>query len=126
MAHGGKRPGAGRRPRAKDRAAAAEVASLSALARQHTPLALKTLAKVAAKGMSEAAQVSAATAILDRGYGRPMQSMEHSGPGGGAIKHDLSVYSDEHLAQLSAILGTATNARRGAGGDTPEGGEAKR
>lgn len=127
MGHGGKRIGAGRKPGAKDRAAAAEVQSLSALARKHTPLALRTLAKVADKGLSEAAQVSAATALLDRGYGRPMQSLEHSGAGGGPIKHDMSLYSDEHLAQLAGILGAAaSNARGSAGGNPPEGGETKR
>lgn len=127
MARGGKRPGAGRKPGAKDRAAAGEVASLSALARKHTPEALRTLVNVATKGMSEAAQVTAATAILDRGYGRPMQSMEHSGPNGGPIKHDLSGLSDEQLAQLKDILGTATPlARGGAGGNQAAGGEAER
>lgn len=51
---------------------------------------------------------------------------EHTGKDGGPIRHDMSVYSDEHLAQLATILGTATHARRGAGGDTPTGGEEKR
>jgi hypothetical protein len=59
MARGGKRIGAGRKPGAKDKAAATEVASLSVLARQHTPDALATLAKVAKDGLSEAARVSA-------------------------------------------------------------------
>ena len=107
MPKGGKRAGAGRKPGSKDRAAAGEVASLSALARKHTPAALNALVKVAKSGLSEAAQVSAASAILDRGYGRPMQSMEHTGAGGGAIKHDLSGLPDEQLEQLRTILGTA-------------------
>lgn len=126
MGHGGKRPGSGRKPGSKDKAAAGEVQGLSALAREHTPLALATLAKVAAKGMSEAAQVSAATALLDRGYGRPMQMLEHTGKDGGPIKHDMSVFSDEQLEQLSGIMGSITLARRSEGGDTSQGGGEKR
>lgn len=124
MAHGGKRPRAGRKPGAKDRAAKGEVANLSVQARKHTPAMLKALVKVATAGMSEAAQVSAATAILDRGYGRPMQSLEHTGAGGGPIKHDLSGLSDEQLKQLANILGSIAPAGSGAGGDQAAGGEA--
>lgn len=123
MPRGGKRPGAGRKPGAKDRAAASEVASLSALARKHTPAALNALAKIAKSGMSEAAQVSASVAILDRGYGRPMQMHEHGGAGGGPIKHDLSGLSDEQLTQLAHILGSIAPAGNSAGGDTAEAGE---
>lgn len=47
---------------------------------------MKTLADIAKNGESEAARVSAATAILDRAYGRPKQAVEHSGPGGSPIE----------------------------------------
>jgi hypothetical protein len=53
------------------------------LARQHTETALKTLVTIATAGQSEAARISAATAILDRGYGRPPQAVQHDGQGGG-------------------------------------------
>jgi hypothetical protein len=33
-----------------------------------------------------AARVSAASALLDRGWGKPVQSMEHSGHDGGPIE----------------------------------------
>jgi Family of unknown function (DUF5681) len=41
------------------------------LARQHTELALRTLAEIAERGENESARVSAANAILDRGWGKP-------------------------------------------------------
>jgi len=47
---------------------------LKAAAREHTKLALGTLARIAAdQAASEAAQVAAATALLDRGWGKPTQ-----------------------------------------------------
>lgn len=56
-------------------------------------------------------------------FGLIRERHEHTGAGGGPIKHDMSVYTDEHLAQLAGILGAASNARRGSGGDTPAGGK---
>jgi hypothetical protein len=83
MGAGGKRPGAGRPKGSRDRATAAQGAALSELARQHTEPALKALVTIATTGQSEAARVSAATAILDRGYGRPPQARQHEGQNGG-------------------------------------------
>lgn len=45
------------------------------LARQHTKEAVKTLATLMRKSENEAVRASAAQALLDRGWGRPMQSM---------------------------------------------------
>jgi hypothetical protein len=41
------------------------------LARQHAPEAMAALVEIATRGKSESARVAAATALLDRGYGRP-------------------------------------------------------
>jgi len=46
---------------------------LSSLARSYTDMAIRTLAGVAQSGESEAARVSAAGQLLDRGWGRPAQ-----------------------------------------------------
>ena len=51
------------------------------------------LVKVATDGESEAARVSAAIAILDRGYGKPRQSLEHAGVEGGAIHLEVVNYA---------------------------------
>lgn len=45
------------------------------LARSRAPVALATLAHIARRGKSESARVAAATALLDRGYGRAPQSV---------------------------------------------------
>ncbi|WP_191569078.1 hypothetical protein [Paracoccus yeei] len=70
--HGGKRPGAGRKPGAVSKAKR----DLSEMAKDHAAQALKTLAEIAKQGQSEAARVSAAVAILDRAYGKPMPAPE--------------------------------------------------
>jgi phage FluMu protein gp41 len=101
---GGKRPGAGRPKGAKDRATAAAGATLAELARAETRTALATLISVAKKSESDAARVSAANAILDRGYGRPPQAVQHSGPGGGPIDvRALNSLTEEELDQLEHL-----------------------
>ncbi len=78
---GGKRPGAGR----KIGAVSQQKKDLAELARTHTEKALEVLVKIATDGESEAARVSAATAILDRGYGKPGQSVSIGNPDGTAL-----------------------------------------
>ncbi len=74
MGHGGKRVGAGRRVGSKNRATVEARATLEELARQYTDIALNTLRDAAANSESDSAKVAAATALLDRGYGKPHQS----------------------------------------------------
>lgn len=79
---GGARPGAGR-PKGKVNEAKRKLASM---AQEHAEEALQALVAIATNPEEQAgARVSAATAILDRGYGKPHQSMEHTGEGGGPI-----------------------------------------
>lgn len=80
--HGGKRPGAGRKPGSKQRATVDQSGTLAELAQAHTTTALATLVRVASSSESDAAAVSAANAILDRGYGKPIQQTEHTGKDG--------------------------------------------
>jgi hypothetical protein len=55
-------------------------ACLRELARERTEAALDTLTAIMKdRKAPAAARVSAATAILDRGYGRPCQQLQHSG-----------------------------------------------
>jgi hypothetical protein len=55
-----------------------EIADLKALARVHTELALKVLVDIIKdKQRSGNARVAAAREILDRGYGKPAQAIEH-------------------------------------------------
>src|SRR3954470_16614773 len=55
-------------------------ADLRSLARSHTALSIKVLAGIAQNGQTDAARVAAATALLDRGWGRPPQA--HTGEDG--------------------------------------------
>lgn len=114
---GGARLGAGRPQGGKSRATKQAKATLSELARAHTTTALNVLVSVAQKGESESARVAAANAILDRGYGKPRQSHEHSGPGGAPIATvDLTNVSDDDLNRLEALFGRLA----GAAGDDAE------
>lgn len=81
MARGGKRDGAGRPKGALTRA----TASIREAAQEYTQEALEVLAEVMRRGDSAAARVAAANSILDRGHGKPKQSVEASGPDGGPI-----------------------------------------
>lgn len=75
---GGARPGAGRKANVPNKA----TRTLKELAREYTPEALRTLAQIMTKGESEAARVSAANAILDRGYGKPSTVLAGDEDGG--------------------------------------------
>jgi hypothetical protein len=76
---GGKRPGAGRPKGSRDIATVEQGATIAELARAHTDVALQALVKIATSGESESARVAAANAILDRGYGKPTQPVDHNG-----------------------------------------------
>lgn len=76
MARGGARPGAGRK---KGQVSQAK-RDLAEMAKEHAEAALKVLVTVAnSAGESASARVSAASAILDRAYGKPRQSVEVDG-----------------------------------------------
>ena len=55
-------------------------ADLRSLARAHTELGIQTLAGIARNSTSDTARVSAAQALLDRGWGKPAQP--HTGEDG--------------------------------------------
>lgn len=85
--HGGRRAGAGRKPGVVSKAKR----DLASRAKDLADQALATLADIMINGESETARISAANAILDRGYGRPMQAHEVSGPDGGEIPISITV-----------------------------------
>jgi hypothetical protein len=43
------------------------------------------LVEIATRGTSESARVTAAMGLLDRGYGKPRQTVENTGEGGGPM-----------------------------------------
>jgi hypothetical protein len=88
------------------------------LARLETEAALQTLVEIMHRGKPDAARVAAAQAVLDRGWGRPVQALEHSGPEGSPLlSMNLTILPDAQLAQLSTLLEEiAQQTRNGAGG----------
>ena len=79
MPSGGYRQGAGRPTGSLNRTTSEQSQRLSELAKDYTLDALLTLVDVAKNGRSDAARVSAANALLDRGYGKPAvkEEIEH-------------------------------------------------
>jgi hypothetical protein len=79
-------------------------ASLKAKAREHTDLAVETLAEVAEWGKTDASRRSAARDILEFGHGKPTQQVHHSG-GGGGITINILKFSDGTRTEVQAIEG---------------------
>ena len=71
MPRGGYRSGAGRPTGSRNKTTSEQSQRLSELTKDYTHDALLTLVDVAKNGRSDAAHVSAANALLDRGYGKP-------------------------------------------------------
>lgn len=91
MAVGGSRPGAGRPKGSRDGVPGRAIASLSELARRHTDKAIATLAYVCEFGESESARVAAANHLLDRAYGKPQQSVDHTTDGQAMMPYRIEI-----------------------------------
>lgn len=77
------KPGQSGNPRGRPRHVNADGKTVAELARDHTGTALSALVRVIEdQGSPPSAVVSAATALLDRGWGRPKQEV---GPVGGMV-----------------------------------------
>lgn len=64
---------------------------LQALIRSYCPMAIQTLAEIARNGTNERARVMAATSLLDRGYGKPVQVVKGEGEGGKIVVQVLTL-----------------------------------
>lgn len=80
--------------------------ALEELAKNYTDVALKALVDVATNGQAEAARVSAASALLDRGYGKPRQSVEMQAD----VRTELQTLTDEELNARIIALDAASRA----------------
>lgn len=79
--------------------------TLTEIAREHTPKAVDALVAVLdSMDASDAAKVSAATALLDRGWGRPRQDL------GIEVKSDDAVASLLERARKRAAIGGCISA----------------
>jgi hypothetical protein len=87
---GCKSPNAGGRPR--------EVADIRELAKQHSPRAIAVLAEIMdSKDSPPAARTAAATALLDRAFGRPPASIE----GRVEVQHSIADTAAQVLQELT-------------------------
>ena len=86
MPRGGKREGAGRPKGGRSAATKDQIANISDMAKMHSQTALDALVEIATAGKSEAARVSASTAILDRAFGKPQQAVSLTGEEGGPVQ----------------------------------------
>ena len=66
-------------------------------ARQHTAMAIAKLAEIAEHGKSESAQIAAANALLDRAWGKPLQSLHATSQ---MEEHDFTEMTDAELAGI--------------------------
>jgi len=95
MSHGGKRDGAGRKKGAPNKA----TASIRDAAREYTDEALQALVRVIRdKDAPHAAVTGAANSILDRGFGKPSQTV------GGDDDNPIKV---AHVIELIGFEGTS-------------------
>jgi len=85
--HGGMREGSGRPVGAGNKATSELKLNLSELAREYTIDALDALVDVMKSGKSDSARIAAATAILDRGYGRPTTAQVNN-----LIGHEITAF----------------------------------
>ncbi len=104
MARGGKREGAGRPKGAVN----VRTATLRELARAHTDEAIGALVTVLRQSESDAAIVSAANALLDRGYGKPSQVVSGDEEGGpirteGTATLNIEGLNADQLRALASI-----------------------
>jgi hypothetical protein len=87
---------------------------LREVAKEYTPVAMKTLAEICEKGESEAARVAAANALLDRGHGKPTSVVVadvtqrpgqtvHSEPVSETVKWIESVLNDPKSKRANGI-----------------------
>lgn len=100
-AKGGRRPGAGRPKGSRNKVAN----DLREAAQKYTAEALETLAHVMKTSESDASRVAAATALLDRGHGRPAQ------------KQDIDLNVRHGLVDILAELGEGEGAGLAEGPD---------
>lgn len=79
---GGKREGSGRKKGTPNKA----TADIKKIAQEYGPEAIYALASILRNPENQKAQIAAAKELLDRGYGRALQSIEASGPDGAPIQ----------------------------------------
>lgn len=107
------KPGYSGNPSGRPRVTLADGRTLAEVAREHTELAITVLAEIAScGGESGSARVSAATALLDRGWGRPKQNAadpEVCDPERGGLSQDRMLTTAETMRVIELHFGKDRN-----------------
>ncbi len=61
------------------------------LAQKHGPAMIAEAVRIATQSDSDASRMAAINTLLDRGYGKPPQALEHTGKDGGSIDTTLTI-----------------------------------
>ena len=97
-------PGESGNPSGRPRIVLANGLTLREMAREHTEVALNALVKVVTTSESDPAIVSAACALLDRGWGKPTQPIagDNEAP---PVQHNLNIarLSEATLREIAAL-----------------------
>jgi hypothetical protein len=108
--HGGKRPGAGRKPGAVSQAKR----ELAEMAKDHAEMALGVLAEIAMNTKEAAsARVTAANSILDRGYGRPFAAEPQQDDDADPVTWQISVRAGRGQIRVTEPERTASDLSEG-------------
>ena len=73
-----------------------KLAEVKQLAQAHTVDAIKALVAICKESNSDSARVAAAVALLDRGHGKPVQTVNAN------VRRSLVHFTDEELAAIAA------------------------
>lgn len=78
-------------------------ADIKAAASKHGPEMIRILASIArSKKQPPQARTAAAVALLDRGFGKPAQELQHTGAGGRTLADELSELNKAAAARAVA------------------------
>lgn len=106
---GGSRPGAGRKPSTVKGIVKKLPSDSAALILAEIKANQKWVTLAASK--DERIVLETLKYLTDRAYGKAKQALEHSGPNGGPIEHeviDLARLDNEQLAELESLVESAT------------------
>lgn len=92
---------------------------LRKLARVGTADAIQALIETVRQRSSLSARVAAAHELLDRGWGKAVQAVEHSGPDGERLFPSPVELDDEHLDRLLQVARDLRAAAHGNGSAVP-------
>jgi hypothetical protein len=91
---------------------------IRAIAAKHGRKAIRQLYQLMTTSENEATRMRAATELLDRGYGRPTQTTEVSGPDGAPIQsQQMTIDVSARIADVFASVAEQTDPANNLGGD---------